>query len=282
MPSSAIHIMQNAIKKYGTYEKFEDQTGGKVLQRSAIMALIQRYLKRDELEKEIMVNLSEDLLSRGSMTRTKGKPTLNVRIVDLREYWVEGLLRHEIGTHYLRSYNNKFQEWYNWRVRKDLGMKPANPTEEGLASLHSVLLRKDPCLWRIALLYYVAYKSTFMSLKELFRDLGQFVSNPYVRWDYCIRAKRGQGDTSLPGGFTKDQVYLEGALQLLKNRKNIDFHLLVQCGKVSWEDVDSIALLANVKDTKVPFFMQDLTAYHKYLDKIVESNDLNDLIMDDV
>lgn len=93
----AIHIMENAIQKYGNYENFEEQTGGKVLQRSSIMALIQRYLKREELEREIIVNLSEDLLSRGSMTRVKGKPTLNVRIVDLREYWVEGLLRHEIG-----------------------------------------------------------------------------------------------------------------------------------------------------------------------------------------
>lgn len=93
--------MQNAIIKYGTYEKFEEQTGGKVLQRSNIMALIQRYLKREELEKEITVNLSEDLLSRGSMTRVKGKPTLNVRIVDLREFWVEGLLRHEIGKVFL-------------------------------------------------------------------------------------------------------------------------------------------------------------------------------------
>ena len=95
--------------------------------------------------------------------------------------------------------NNKYQEWYNWRVRKDLGLKPANPTEEGLASLHSVLFRKDPCLWRAALLYYTAYKAAFLSLKELFRDLGQFVSDPGTRWDYCIRAKRGQSDTSLPG-----------------------------------------------------------------------------------
>jgi hypothetical protein len=89
--------MENSLQKYGTYENFEEKTGGKVLQRSSIMALIQKYLKRDELEREIQVNLSEDLLSRGSMTRTKGKPTLNVRVVDLREYWVEGLLRHEIG-----------------------------------------------------------------------------------------------------------------------------------------------------------------------------------------
>ena len=82
-----------------------------------------------------------------------------------------------------------------------MNLKPANPTEEGLASLHSVLLRKDPSLWRIALLYYTAYQAAFLSLKELFRDLGKFVRDPCTRWDYCIRAKRGQIDTSQPGNI---------------------------------------------------------------------------------
>jgi len=85
------------MRNYGSYENFEEITGGKILQRSQIMTLIQRYLKREELEGEILVNLSEDLLSRGSMTRSKGKAQLNVRVVNLRENWVEGLLRHEIG-----------------------------------------------------------------------------------------------------------------------------------------------------------------------------------------
>ena len=89
--------MENAILKYGSYEVFEEQTGGKILQRLNIMSMIQRYLKREGMENEISVNLSEELLSRGSMTRVKGKPMLNVRIINLRELWVEGLLRHEIG-----------------------------------------------------------------------------------------------------------------------------------------------------------------------------------------
>lgn len=81
----------------------------------------------------------------------------------------------------------------------ELGMAAMNPTEEGLASLHSVLLRKDPSLWRSAMLYYTVYKAAHLSLKELFNDLGKFVTDPQVRWDYCMRAKRGQADTSRPG-----------------------------------------------------------------------------------
>lgn len=278
----AILIMENAMQKYGSYEIFEEETGGKILQRTNIMAMIQRYLKRECMESEIGINLSEELLSRGSMTRVKGKPMLNVRIINLREYWVEGLLRHEIGTHYLRSMNNRYHDWYNWKIRKEMNLRPANPTEEGLASLHSVLLRKDPNLWRIALLYYTAYKAAFLSLKELFRDLGRFVRDPYTRWDYCIRAKRGQGDTSVPGAFCKDQVYLEGALQLLKHRKTIDFQLLMELGKIAWEDIGRLEPFAELENTRIPFFMKDIQHYHNCLDKIVEVNGLTDEVLEDV
>lgn len=46
------------MNKYETYENFEEQTGGRILQRSSIMALVQRYLKREELEREILVRES--------------------------------------------------------------------------------------------------------------------------------------------------------------------------------------------------------------------------------
>lgn len=86
----------------------------------------------------------------------------------------------------------------------------------------------------------------------------------------------------ISGGFCKDQVYLEGALQLLKNRKRIDFHLLVQLGKISWEDIDKVELLGNLDESKVPFFMEDLTVYHKHLDRICEANGLTDDVLREV
>ena len=104
-----------------------------------------------------------------------------------------------VGTHYFRGINNLQQPWNSWTGRKKLELKPNNPTEEGLASIHSVLFRKDPFLWRAALLYYTVYRASQMSFCELFRDLGQFVKDPNTRWDYCVRAKRGWTDTSQPG-----------------------------------------------------------------------------------
>lgn len=104
------------------------------------------------------------------------------------------------GTHYLRGVNNARQPWRSAEGRLQYGLRPANPTEEGLASLHSVLFRKQPFLWRAALLYYTIHQAAHMSFHQLFQDLERYVQNADVRWEYCVRAKRGQTDTSQPGG----------------------------------------------------------------------------------
>lgn len=93
-----------------------------------------------------------------------------------------------------------------------------NPTEEGLASLHSVINRPYPYLWRAALLYYVTYKAAHLSFRDLFADLGKFLKSPSTRWDYCVRAKRGQTDTSVPGAHTvmKELMPAEAFLSLIK------------------------------------------------------------------
>lgn len=153
-------------------------------------------------------------------------------------------------------------------------MKGANPTEEGLASLHSVILRKDPHLWRTAILYYTVYMASRLSFSELFHDLGRFVKDPEVRWDYCLRTKRGQSDTSLPGCFGKDQVYLSGVIQLLLHRHTLDFQMLACMGKVSWEDMDKLRPHFNPDKTKIPTFMQDIDQYKNHLERIVRTNNL--------
>ena len=50
-----------------------------------------------------------------------------------------------------------------------------------------------------------------------------------------MRVKRGIKDTSLKGGMYKDQVYLIGAVDILKNRKKIDF-LQFHCVKMGVKD----------------------------------------------
>uniref|UniRef100_A0A8B9UKY0 KIAA0895 n=1 Tax=Anas zonorhyncha TaxID=75864 RepID=A0A8B9UKY0_9AVES len=253
----SINIMERTLQKYGSYEKFEQATGGSLLTKSRIWNHVRKYMVKEGCLGEIVVHLTEDLLSRASMTVVNGCPTLTINISTAREHWLEGMLRHEIGTHYFRGFNNNSQPWCNWNGRRKHGLKPINPTEEGLASIHSVLFRKDPLLWRAALLYYTVYQASQMSFSQLFQDVGKFVKDPNTRWDYCVRAKRGWTDTSQPGCFNKDQVYLDGILRILRYRESIDFHLLTALGKISYEDVDRLKGLAVIENMRVPHFLQD-------------------------
>ncbi|XP_032367133.1 uncharacterized protein KIAA0895 isoform X1 [Etheostoma spectabile] len=274
--TQAVHIMELALLRYGSYEKFEQTTGGNLLNKSRIWHNVKKYMEKEGCLGEIVVQVTDDLLSRASMTVVNSRPTLTINISTAREYWLEGMLRHEISTHYFRGINNCHQPWSSSAGRKKHNLKPLNPTEEGLASIHSVLFRKDPTLWRAALLYYTVYQATHMSFSQLFHNLGRFVQDPNTRWDYCVRAKRGQTDTAQPGCFSKDQVYLDGILKILRYRDKINFPLLMALGKVSFEDVDRLKALAQMENVRIPHFMQDQARYAEQLAKIMAVNQLTD------
>ncbi|KAK5915789.1 hypothetical protein CesoFtcFv8_001351 [Champsocephalus esox] len=272
----AVGIMECVLRKFGCYENFEVVTGGSILPKSQVWAAVRKYLQKEGCVGEVVVRLSDELLSQAVMVVESCRPTLTINLAGARQYWLEGMLRHEIGTHYLRGVNNNLQPWCTTEGRKQFGLKPANPTEEGLASLHSVLLRKQPYLWRAALLYYTVYHAASMSFSRLFSHIARFVQDPDVRWEYCLRAKRGQTDTSEAGCFSKDQVYLDGILRILRHRRNIDFKMLTSLGKVSFEDVERLRPLAVLPRTRIPHFMRDQERYLQYLDHILSVNELDD------
>nr|XP_056718564.1 microtubule-associated tyrosine carboxypeptidase 1 [Euleptes europaea] len=274
--SQAIGIVNAVLEKYGTYESFEATNGGKLLSKCQIWSIIRKYMQKEGCSGEVVVQLTEDLLSQAVMMVENSRPTLAINLSGARQNWLEGMLRHEIGTHYIRGVNNAHQPWHSLEGRREYGLKPANPTEEGLASLHSVLFRKQPFLWRAALLYYTIYQASHMSFCELFRDLDRYVQDAGVRWEYCVRAKRGQTDTSKPGCFSKDQVYLDGILRILRHRQTIDFHLLAALGKVSYEDIDHLKKFGALDKARIPHFMLDRERYNQLLDHIVTTNCLKD------
>jgi hypothetical protein len=165
---------------------------------------------------------------------------MNIKLpVEYREGRMQGVLDHEIGTHFLRKHNEKNQAWYKKRDKYD--MKTCIATEEGLACTNQMVQTvKDrqckPFLYRSALNYYSAYMSKQMSFVDLFKDLEKYVDDPSHRWKFVLRVKRGLVDTSQKGGLYKDQVYLEGAVKILSQRKAINFKALL-CGKISLTDL---------------------------------------------
>ena len=58
--------------------------------------------------------------------------------IKYREETIEGVLNHEIGTHFIRKFNEKNQKWF--KDRKKFGIvSPYLKTEEGLASLNQLV-----------------------------------------------------------------------------------------------------------------------------------------------
>ena len=104
--------------------------------------------------------------------------------IQYREKRMIGVMHHEIGTHFLRKYNDKYQIW--WGKRKQFEMKPCIATEEGLASINQLYehaLKGDPkpYLYKGALNYYACCKAAEMSFVELFEELKKYVDDPFRR-----------------------------------------------------------------------------------------------------
>lgn len=278
----ALRVLRTLLQQYGSYERYEEQNGGEVLQEGEARTIVSEYLARHGIEQEISVIFDPHLVARASFT--KKAATLRIRPQGLRRNWIQGMLHHEIGTHYLRDRNDKMQPWSKERNgRKKYRLGDKNPTEEGLASLHTVLEREGHFLWRAALLYYTIWRALQLSFRELYEDLAQFLGDSTdERWDYCVRAKRGLLDTSQPGGFVKDQCYLTGAMEILEQRHRIDFNALY-IGKLSVVDAHRAKCtgLAKLESVQLPVFLQNAQQkerYHAMLDEMVRDNDLTDLL----
>uniref|UniRef100_A0A2I2Z5R6 KIAA0895 like n=1 Tax=Gorilla gorilla gorilla TaxID=9595 RepID=A0A2I2Z5R6_GORGO len=228
----AVGIIEAVLEKFGTYEHFEAATGRQLLTKCQIWSIVGKYMQKEGCVEEAVVQLSEDLLSQAVMMVENSRPTLAVNLTRARQYWLEGMLWHEIGTHYLRG-----------------GNKRASRGTTRRRTAPQAAVRVARCA---VLLYYTSRHAVRMSFLQLFQDPARYVRDADVRWEYCARAKRGQTDTSL-----KDQVYLNGILCILGHRQTIDFPLLTSPGKVSYEDVDHLRPHGVLDNTRVLHLMQD-------------------------
>jgi hypothetical protein len=112
-----------------------------------------------------------------------------------------------------------------------------------------------------------------MSFANLFQDLAKYQKDPEMRWRECVRVKRGIADTSSAQGMYKDQIYLRGAIRILKYRKAlnfIDFH----CGKLTVKDCLRLSEKKLITDEKIklPYFLKNLDEYNRALDRIAKEN----------
>lgn len=110
-----------------------------------------------------------------------------------RRNYIICLLNHEVGTHFLRKYNERQQVWSE--KRKKYKLKKYLATEEGLAAInmlyeHAVCVPFKPFLFQAALNYLSAYLASQMGFADLFAKLRKYVDDDEKVWRQCMRVKR--------------------------------------------------------------------------------------------
>jgi len=192
--------------------------------------------------------------------------------ISYRTSEVVGVWDHEIGTHFIRRFNERFQPWGNNKQNK-YGLEKSLKTEEGVASVNQCVRgawEKRPLYMHTsALKYFACTMATEMGFCELFKVLEKYITNGRERFSFCTRIKRGMTDTSQPGGYYKDKVYLEGAVEYLQGRKSMDI-IALHSSKLSFEDLKkpNVTKILNKQNIVLPPILENMDKYMEALDFI--------------
>lgn len=280
--STAKHILKSCLQHYNTESNFFAEGAGELLDESQTRSAFADYLAAHEIQGNLGITFKDDAIAPTAISSSFKTLSINVVVqtpIVYRAGLIHGVLHHELGTHLIRSLNERQQVWHKRRLR--YGLKPYTQTEEGLAALNTQMTTvwsktRKPYLWSAALHYYSNYHSSRLSFVKLYKKLEKYIDNPLKRWRQCVRVKRGRVLTAEPGGCYKDQVYLTGACDILTHRREIDFMTLI-AGKLTLEDHFRPEIRRRVKKNAivVPCFMKRLDKYMEALDRIAVVNGLS-------
>ena len=185
------------------------------------------------------------------------------------------LMRHEIETHYLRKLNQQKQSWADFQPVDNSFRR----TEEGLANLHTHLLREQKLILKTYRTYHAVCLAQTQSFSKVFQALLELGVSPGTAFLLTFRTKRGLEDTALPGGLTKDLCYFEGSVQVwqwLMQPDNDPKDLYL--GRIGLEHIDQLKPSASKAGLHYPSFFKDLPAYLEAISDIGRINHFEQLI----
>lgn len=114
-----------------------------------------------------------------------------------------------------------------------------------------------------------------MTFEQLYNHMEKYIEIPNERWKLVTRVKRGISDPFTRGCYSRDQSYLEGAIDILENIDNIDFMLLMS-GKICLDELDRIKRISRTDSIKTPKFLRNLKMYKDKLRQIAITNGIID------
>lgn len=209
------------------------------------------YLKSEFVRKMVELGIDPWECVPKSMTgRVNVSPSERLIYISKTAKFSEGdvnsLLAHEIGTHVYRA-EKGYELGLNGFV---IGTPEGIETEEGMAIRNSIDLKitKPNILFEVSLLMLLASKVDTMSFHDLFEFLEPYNSDVVWRFKRVCRVKRCLEDTSVFGGFTKDQIYLKG-YSIVKNLDQKTFETLFKY-KLSYRELNHIPYLDLIMKNK--------------------------------
>jgi hypothetical protein len=264
-------LAQEIIQRtyFGRNDADLEMSEGRVIPQHEAQKKIEAFLAMHDLKDRYEIRWSNTFVARASINKT----TLRLRLpAHFRRDGLLGMIYHEIGTHGIRQINYEQQEWYE--QKKNYGFSEYLVSEEGLAVLHSLLPVSLKYAYRPARHYIGVHLASVNSFAELWEKLTPVIPNPEKRWTNCVRQKRGLTDTSLPGGFTKDLVYLEGTIKVIRWMKTHNFDLSkIYFGKIAVEDAEKAFELNPSFEPLLPsFFKLNPEKYQKSIEEIATIN----------
>lgn len=245
--------------------KFE---GDKISKKEAEQ-MLNDFLVKNQLDEIVQVSWSDNYLGKASFYKNKLK--LKTPIWH-RKAEFKGTLYHELGTHALRRINYIQQPFY--KKKSQLGFSDYLRTEEGLAGLHTLLVKNFKLNYTGALNYVLSELAQKESFVKVFAFVSQYIKDEERAWLYAVKHKRGLYDTSEPGGFTKDLVYFEGFVEVIKFLQENNYDLKpLYIGKIAFEDIKK-AWKANPDfEPQLPhFYFEDKKSYQHKVEEIAKAN----------
>lgn len=241
-----------------------------VISEQKVENMILAFLHAHGLENRFKVIWSASAISRASITHDTLKLRLNS---EFRHYNTIGMIYHEIGTHALRRINYEQQPWFKKKKKYNLN-NDYLPTEEGLASFHSLLPKSNKSAHTFALRYLTVEKALTTDFVGTWNFLEPYVDSKEKRWSLVVRLKRGIKDTGKLGAFTKDLVYFQGMIEVYDWLVNNSFSLeKMYLGKIAHEDIyKAIKLNPHFFPLLPIFYTQSTDEYKKSILSIGEKN----------
>ncbi len=156
---------------------------------------------------------------------------------------IDRLMAHEIGIHVRRYENGSRQRYLLFRK----GFPNYMSTEEGLAILseskNDLLSSKDLAKYCARLIAsYLCFSCDFW---DLFKSINTYL-NVNDSFDVVARVKRGLVHTEQFGGFTKDQIYIAGYLEV--KRLPLERIRRLFLGKIGIQHLDFIDQMDGINE----------------------------------